>query len=162
VSGRLQDPATFLTTFVTDLVRRRTKDGSRKFTRLEVEDFFAAVIITLGFVPSALPAELARMMVDFAHRAQVADQASPEENTAAVERYFEAHPIDRELSMELARGLREMTLLGAGDDLAQTFARFSGTAFPAERRAPGSPPPQGAVRAGPLGYFLAQKKLGGS
>jgi hypothetical protein len=148
----------------TALAERTGPEGRPHFTVQELEDFFAAILLTIGFDLTRLPEPLVALLNAFATRADVSPEMPRNESIRRVERYFRRAPLNRELLYEFKHNMRAMALAGnIADpaDAAQTFARFCGMAVDASLLGFSKPPPAGSVRGGPLGFHAAQKKLSG-
>src|SRR5258708_36186456 len=113
----------------TELTQRKNDDGAPRYGDEEIEDFFAAILLTIGFDLETLPGPLAELLSAFVARAKVEPGMTRRESIARVEKYFRRRPLNRELTFELKRNLRNMVLAGDPEDAARTFTAFSGTAI---------------------------------
>lgn len=140
---------------------RRNRDGTRAFTEQELDDFFAALLLSIGFDVDELPVELRGALAAFARRAGVVSGASPEETCDSIAAYFEKSPLRRELVIEFKEKMRAVVLSEDPHELGRAFARFVPERRSSTVRSAAGSPPEGAVRGGALGFFAAREKLSG-
>jgi hypothetical protein len=134
------------------LIARTKPDGSAAFTDREIDDFLAVLLISSAYDRALLTPRLVVLVEDFALRAGVTTGAEPSAREAAVMRYLEAHPLNPELLVQFRLAAREeLVAEGAGEH----FYKLLGVE-PRKLTEPGTPPPKGAVPAGPLARFLVR------
>lgn len=138
------------------LLSARAEDGGFRWAEREVEDFLAAMLLNLGVGSTPLTPELSALLARFARRAGVTPGASADETREVIEAHFRAHPLPPDLLTEFRMRFRDSVVaLGSSElegRLEQVLAR-------APRRLPTAERPEGTVPAGPLGLFLAKRKL---
>lgn len=133
------------------VIERRNDDGSPRYTDEEVLHFLPLVFLSVAPSPAArarLPDAVVRLLVLFADKAGIPPEGTPEEVSRALERYYDAHPVNPEL-LQAFQGFVRDELAAGGDGASHPFASFVGGG--AAKKAPlGSQErPKGSV-PGPL------------
>lgn len=144
-SAELQRAARLLS-----VLDRRADDGSPRYSDEEVLHFLPLVFLTVA--PSAeqraaLPDAVIRLLGLFADKAGIDPDASAEDVTHALERYYEAHPVNPELLQAFQSFVREELFAGSPRDDA--FASFASGSAPKRTPLESGERPQGSV-PGPL------------
>ena len=127
---------------------RLEDDGTPRYSDEDVLHFLPLVFLTVA--PSAeqraeLPDAVIRLLGLFADKAGIDPDASPDEVTHALERYYEEHPVNPELLQAFQAFVREELFAGSRPG-ENPFASFTAggapTRVPLERgeRPPGSVP----------------------
>lgn len=131
---------------------RRRADGELYYSDADVRAFLPALLVSLGFDPQRAPPQLTAMVGAFAQAAGVTPEDPREVVAAKLQAHLAAQPLNPELVFEVSRGLREERATYSPEELAREVAAALGLARPAVLAAP-APPPEGAVRAGPMARF---------
>ncbi len=136
------------------VLERRDEDGRPRFRDEDVLHFLPLVFLSVAPTAEAraeLPDAVVRLLGLFAARAGVDVNAPPDDVALAVERYYDAHPINPELLLAFQSFVRE-ELLAGGTGNEKAFAAFLGDGrAPASLRALESGArPKGSVPGGPL------------
>lgn len=131
---------------------RRRADGEPYYSDADVRAFLPALLVSLGFDPRQAPPQLTAMVGAFAQAAGVTAEDPREVVAAKLQAHLAAQPLNPELVFEVSRGLREEQATYSPEELAREVAVALGLARPAVL-APAGPPPEGAVRAGPMARF---------
>ncbi len=143
--------------WLTGLLLRQNDDGSLKFSREQVEDFFGAIFLVRGFAPGSLSPSVANAVTALAERASLDPAESPAERGAKLNAYFAEHPIPTELSVDFSQLLQEEVAASSeAEEEARAFLEFvdEGAARFQERGRP-----EGTRPGGALGFFLARGDL---
>lgn len=143
------------------VLERRQDDGSLRYSDDDLLHFLPLVFLSVA--PSAkaraeLPDAVVRLLGLFADKAGIDPNASPDDVAHAVERYYDAHPVNPELLAAFQAFVRD-ELAAGGTGSEKAFASFLGednSARPFEQRSlktgalekPERPP--GTVPGGPL------------
>jgi hypothetical protein len=143
------------TRWLIELVRRAREEG--RYTLEQIDDFYVGVLFSIGADLTRLPPQLAKLMIAFMIRAEIVPGASAEETRAAIDRYFEAHPIAPELAVRFRLHMREMMRQPEHEADVKRYAHFLDEET--DLRSRNEPPPKGAVGGGPLAFFKAHAKL---
>jgi hypothetical protein len=144
------------------LFRKRTLDNHHCFSPREIEDFLAGLLVQNGYEESTLPPEVHLLMTRFSHRIGMLPGDSPETATAKVLAYYQAHPLNPELTLAFQQELRDL-MVAAGSTGAKEEAVKKWVCDLSGRLARPTPP-EGTVR-GPLAQSAlrkARKKRGGN
>ncbi|MCK6548889.1 hypothetical protein L6R52_23800 [Myxococcota bacterium] len=141
------------------LFERRREDGERRWSDAEKRDFLAAMILAFGYDAEDLTPEVQSLLADLALRAGVDPTASRADAEATLQQYFRDRPLDPELVREFQHNLRAALVDASGGVVTKVIAKYLEAGAPA-RFEPRAEPREGAVKGGPLGFFLAKKKLG--
>lgn len=130
---------------------RLQDDGTPRYSDEEVLHFLPLVFLTVA--PSAeqraqLPDAVIRLLGLFADKAGIDPDASPDDVTHALERYYEEHPVNPELLQAFQSFVREELFAGAraGEN---PFASFVDGGPPKRAPIEGGERPPGSV-PGPL------------
>lgn len=147
--------------WIPGLLDARDEAGEPSYDDRQIRDFLAAMLLSIGFEAGALTPEVERLLAELSRRAGVDPGGSRADAERALARYFELNPLPPALVLGFRQGLREAYVRGSlTSEVAEAFEKYlsSGTRPGFEARAE---PADGAVRGGPLGFFLARKKLDG-
>lgn len=142
------------------LFDRKNADGEYAYSDAEMRDFIAAMLLAIGFARDALTPELEHLLAELARRAGVDPAADPQAAEESLRAYYEQNPLNKELVREFRLGLRTALVREGSGGLAAAFTKYlqSGGRQLFEPR---TAPREGAVKGGPLGFFMARKKLDG-
>lgn len=143
--------------WLTALLCRRHEDGSLKFTRREVEDLVAAVVLAQGFEAGTLPPIVAGAVTGLAERAALDPREDPETRQQRIEAYLEANPLPKELLVDLKQSLHAEAAEGDDTDADAVLAFLDRKPPRLEGRR--GERPAGTRPGGALGFFLARDDL---
>lgn len=139
------------------LLDARDAEGAWVYPRDKVRDLVAVMLLEVGFEPGALTPEAAALLADFGRRVGLDGTAPREATILAVRDYLAEHPLDAGLMRDIRRRAREVMISGAPGLCSAALLKYVDGAHASWTSR--EPPPDGAVRGGPLSGFLAHKKL---
>ena len=108
-----------------DLFQARDETGEFLYSRLQIEDFIATVLLSIGFDPKTTPPVLIAIIEAFALRAGVEqgeDRAVSEEK---IKNYLQTNPLHPALSLAFQQQLRQSFARNDTGALERAFARFA-------------------------------------
>lgn len=141
------------------LFERRTEHGDFAYTDEELRELLAAMILAFGYRPEDLTPPVERLLAGLAVKAGVDPEGSREDAEATLRRYFAEHPINPVLVRDFQHHFRAALVDVSGSTIAEVFSKYLETGERKLAFEPRAEPKEGAVRGGPLGFFLAKKKL---
>lgn len=141
------------------ILTRRRKDGSFYYSNEDVARFIPVFLLTMGVDPRTLPPNIAQVVANFAGEAGVKPGMSRDDARETIQAHLQKHPLHPELLFEVRRGMREErsteSIEARGRQVAVAIGAIAG-----RTRGMFAPPPEGAVRAGPMARFDLGNVLG--
>lgn len=127
------------------IFERQREDGTYYFQDEDVRHFLPLLVLTMAseIEEAQWPEPVKALMGEFALRLELSDGASAEEMQAAIDKYYEASPVNEELLGDFQRLVREALAEGNVSELSTAASKLLGI----EQRtlAPKEPPAKGAV-----------------